>query len=224
MRALTYWDVKWFFHVHTTQKCQKQGLNLGYLASLYMDHVSVICFVNVRVCMCLYLVAWLCCSVTFQIAFRPSNWSAKILYLFEFFLEFSNNSSFIKLLLGLQSLLSTYRVNPWAVMGLGVPTLCVVENSHITYTGPSVCAWFLGISFLYIYGINNCRSCSTMVFTIKKDSQINRPLYFICVTQASTIFHLLSASMTWMRLFFKKIYNWGIWSSRRLDNWLKVTE
>ena len=70
----------------------------------------------------------------------------------------------------------------------------------------------IGEVFLYIYGINICRSCSTIVFTIEKDSQINRPLYFTCVIQASTIFHLLSASMTWMRgyYFFKKIYNWGI--------------
>ena len=53
----------------------------------------------------------------FPNSFQTHNWSAKILYLFEFFLEFSNNSSFIKLLLGLQSLLSTYRVNPWTMKG-----------------------------------------------------------------------------------------------------------
>ena len=195
MRALTYWDVEWLFHVHTTLKYQNQGLNLGYLASLYMDHVSVICFVNVHMCMCLYFVAWLCYSVTFQIAFKPSDWSAKILYLFEFFLEFSN-SSFIKLLLGLLSLLNTLELTLEQWRGWGTNTLCSWKFTYNLHW--ALCIWLVPrhLSFLYIYGINNRRSCSTIAFTTEKASQINRPLYFTCAIQASTIFHLLSASLT----------------------------
>lgn len=67
---------------------------MGYMALLYMGHISVLCFVDVHMCMSLcFVVVWLCYLVTFQIACKPFDGSAKTLCLFEFFLEVSNNSS-----------------------------------------------------------------------------------------------------------------------------------
>lgn len=96
--------------------------------------------------------------------------------------------------LGSQLLLSTCTVGPWTTRGLGGPKLCIVENTCITYTGPSVYTWFLGtqVSATSVESTNH-RSFRTVVFTIeKKNPQITGPLQLTCVVQAAIVFHLFS--------------------------------